>query len=65
MKNKAWKVVWNEDTFGTYLYGSKIWFHSREYIEFENELMLLELLLRNGILRLLSNEENRTITSNY
>ena len=26
MKNKAWKVVWNEDTFGTYLYGSKIWF---------------------------------------
>lgn len=39
MKNKAWKVVWNEDTFGTYLYGSKIWFHSREDIEFENELM--------------------------
>ena len=39
MKNKAWKVVWNEETFGTYLYGSKIWFHSREDIEFENELM--------------------------
>ena len=39
MKNKSWKVVWNEDTFGTYLYGSKIWFHSREDIEFENELM--------------------------
>ena len=39
MKNKAWKVVWNEDTFGTYLYGSKIWFHSRDDIEFENELM--------------------------
>ena len=39
MKNKAWKVVWNEGTFGTYLYGSKIWFHSREDIEFENELM--------------------------
>ena len=38
MKNKAWKVVWNEDTFGTYLYGSKIWFHSREDIEFENEI---------------------------
>lgn len=39
MKNKARKVIWNEDTFGTYLYGSKIWFHSREDIEFENELM--------------------------
>ena len=39
MKNKSWKVVWNEYTFGTYLYGSKIWFHSREDIEFENELM--------------------------
>ena len=39
MKNKSWKVVWNEDTFGTYLYGSKIWLHSREDIEFENELM--------------------------
>ena len=39
MKNKSWKVVWNEDTFGTYLYGSKIRFHSREDIEFEYVLM--------------------------
>ena len=39
MKNKAWKVVWNEDTFGTYLYGSKIWFHSREDIEIENDML--------------------------
>lgn len=36
---KKWKVYWNEDTFGTYLYGSKIHFYSKKDIEYHNELM--------------------------
>ncbi len=37
--SKIWKVYWDEYTSGTYLYGSKLHFHSRDHVEFENSLM--------------------------
>jgi accessory secretory protein Asp3 len=37
--SKVWRVYWNEYSFGTYLYGSKIQFHSKNDVEFENALM--------------------------
>lgn len=39
MESKFWKIYWNDYLFGTYLHGSKITFHKKDDIEFENELM--------------------------
>ncbi len=35
----SWTVYWNEYSADTYLYGSKIQFHKKNDIEFENRLM--------------------------
>lgn len=36
---EAWKVYWNEYAKDTYLYGSELFFHAKDDIEFRNELM--------------------------
>lgn len=35
----SWKILWNEYTFETYLYGSRIIFHDKEDVEFINGMM--------------------------
>lgn len=35
----SWKILWNEYTFDTYLYGSRIIFHNKEDVEFINGMM--------------------------
>ena len=39
MTGETWKIYWNEYTKNTYLYGSEVWFHAKDDIEFQNELM--------------------------
>jgi accessory Sec system protein Asp3 len=39
MLGEKWIVYWNEYTEDTYLYGSKIVFHKKDDVEFENLLM--------------------------
>lgn len=39
MKAESWKVYWNEYIQDTYLYGSEIYLHAKDDIEFRNELM--------------------------
>lgn len=34
-----WSIYWNEYSSDTYLYGSQVIFHSRDDVEFRNELM--------------------------
>lgn len=39
MKGTSWKIYWNEYTTGAYLYGSEIYFHTKEDVEYKNELI--------------------------
>lgn len=39
MTGESWKIYWNEYGKDTYVYGSEIYFHSREDIEYRNELI--------------------------
>ena len=39
MTGETWRIYWNEYTSGSYLYGSEITFHSKDDVEFQNELM--------------------------
>lgn len=39
MTGEVWKIYWNEYTKDTYLYGSEIFFHAKNEVEFRNELM--------------------------
>lgn len=39
MKNESWKVYWNDYAVDTYIYGSEIFFHSKEDVEFKNNMM--------------------------
>lgn len=39
MTRGKWTVYWNEHSSDTYLYGSEIWYHRRNDVEFENRLM--------------------------
>jgi len=39
MAEVEWKIYWNEYSFETYLYGSQIFFHQKDDVEFINELM--------------------------
>lgn len=39
MMSELWKIYWNEYTKDTYLYGSEIFFHAKDDIEFRNELI--------------------------
>ena len=39
MLGEKWTVFWNEYSADAYLYGSQITFHSRDHVEFVNELM--------------------------
>lgn len=34
-----WTIYWNEYSADTYLYGSKVTFHKKDHVEFENQLM--------------------------
>lgn len=36
---ESWNIYWNEFASNTYTYGSKIQFHARDDVEYENELM--------------------------
>lgn len=36
---EVWKIYWNEYAVYTYLYGSELFFHAKDDIEFRNELM--------------------------
>lgn len=36
---ESWTVYWNEFASDTYTYGSKITFHGKDDVEYENELM--------------------------
>lgn len=38
-KEIAWKIYWSDYTTNSYLYGSKIVFHDKGHVEFENKLM--------------------------
>lgn len=39
MLGEKWVIYWNEYTEDTYLYGSKVIFHKKDDVEFENTLM--------------------------
>lgn len=39
MTGEKWVVYWNEYSSDTYLYGSKITYHTRDDVEFENRRM--------------------------
>lgn len=39
MTGESWKIYWNEYGKDTYVYGSEIYFHFREDIEYRNELI--------------------------
>ena len=39
MTGEAWKVYWNEYAKDTYLYGSEVYFHAKDDVEFRNELI--------------------------
>lgn len=39
MLGEKWTIFWNEYAEDTYLYGSKIVFHKKDDVEFENRLM--------------------------
>ncbi len=39
MKGAKWTIYWNEYSSDTYLYGSEIFFHKRDDVEFHNRLM--------------------------
>lgn len=58
---KKWKVYWNEDTFGTYLYGSKIHFiYSKKDIEYHNELMPPGTIIKEWYSKIHCNHTYRT-----
>lgn len=39
MTGEVWKIYWNEYAKDTYLYGSEIFFHAKNDVEFKNELI--------------------------
>ena len=39
MVGESWKIYWNEYARDSYLYGSEIFFHAKDDIEFKNELI--------------------------
>lgn len=39
MTGERWKIYWSEYSSDTYLYGSEIWYHGLDNVEFENLLM--------------------------
>lgn len=39
MAGEVWKVFWNEYASDAYIYGSEIFFHAKDDIEFRNELI--------------------------
>ncbi|MCI8940529.1 MAG: accessory Sec system protein Asp3 [Dorea sp.] len=39
MTGESWKIYWSEYVRDSYLYGSEIFFHAKDDIEFKNELM--------------------------
>lgn len=39
MTGEKWIVYWNEHSSDTYLYGSEIWYHEKDNVEFKNRLM--------------------------
>lgn len=39
MKEHSWKIYWNEYAKDTYIYGTELFFHAKNDIEFRNELM--------------------------
>lgn len=39
MRGESWKIYWNEYVKDTFIYGSEIFFHAKDHIEFKNELM--------------------------
>ncbi len=39
MTGESWKIYWNEYVKDAYIYGSEIFFHAKDHVEFKNELM--------------------------
>ena len=39
MVGEVWKIYWNEYAKDTYLYGSELFFHAKDDVEFRSELM--------------------------
>ena len=39
MTGHSWKIYWNEYAKEAYLYGSEVYFHAKDDIEFKNQLM--------------------------
>ncbi|MBQ9699628.1 MAG: accessory Sec system protein Asp3 [Lachnospiraceae bacterium] len=39
MKGQKWTIYWNEYSADAYLYGSKLYFHMKDDVEFQNTLM--------------------------
>lgn len=39
MTGEKWTIYWNEYSSDTYLYGSEIFYHKKDHVEFKNYLM--------------------------
>ena len=39
MTEQSWKIYWNEYIKDTYVYGTELFFHAKDDIEFRNELV--------------------------
>ena len=48
MTGEKWTVYWNEYSANTYLYGSRVLYHARDDVEFQNILMPPGTILRSG-----------------
>ena len=49
MVRQSWKIYWNEYAKDTYIYGTELFFHAKNDIEFKNELMPPENLNRHTV----------------
>lgn len=39
MTGESWKIYWNEYAKDVYIYGSEVFFHAKDDVEFKNELL--------------------------
>lgn len=46
MTGEKWTIYWNEYTSDTYLYGSEVFYHKKDDVEFRNNLMPSGMVIR-------------------
>lgn len=47
MMGESWKIYWNEYTRETFLYGTELFFHAKDDVEFRNELMSPGIVIKH------------------